>query len=120
MLLCAGKPPLMIHAHRQTRAKIRRERAYITAEYVSNKICDCAMKFFTASQDETAPKINSLAPDNKFAGFSLLLTYEYFWPALPDGALRNFICFLFPGEKNIHSLGSIKDLTFCIAHKTAV
>lgn len=71
------------------------------------------MKCFTASQDETAPKINSLRPDKKlpvfynssfnFAGFSLLLTYGYFWPMLPDAALHIFICSSFSGEKNISS-----------------
>lgn len=71
------------------------------------------MKCFKASQDETPPKINSLAPDKKllvfynssfnFAGFSLLLAYEYLWPMLPDAALHIFICSSFSGEKNISS-----------------
>lgn len=89
--------------------KIWYKQAYITTVYVCNKIPHCAMKCLTASQDETATKINSLAPDKKllvfynssfnFAAFSLLLAYEYFWPMLPDAALHIFICSSFSGEK---------------------
>lgn len=117
------------HAGAQTHMKFKYKQAYITV-YVCNTIPHCGLKCFKASQNEIAPKINSLAPDKKlpvfynmsfnFAGFSLLLAYECFWPILPGAALYIFICSSFSGEKNISSWCSIKALTSHIVHKTRV
>lgn len=51
-----------------------------------------------ASQDETAPKVNRLALDKKFAGFWLLLTY--FFLRLPDGFIFHTFLFVHFHTKN--------------------
>lgn len=47
------------------------------------------------SQDETAPKVNRLVLDKKFAGFSMLFTYEGFSHSSLMGFLQIFICSFF-------------------------
>lgn len=81
----------------------------------------CAIKCFMASQDETAPKVNRLALDIKFSGFSMLFTYECFSHRSLMGFLHMFICsFLFPAEKSAESFAFIKYLTSLIVHKILI
>lgn len=75
-----------------------------------------------ASQDETTPKVNRLALDEKFACFSLLLTYDCFKPDLPDGFIFHTFLFAlyFCKKRSIHSFAFIKYLSSCFVHKTLI
>lgn len=86
--------------------------------YACNKIAHSAVKSPTTSQDEIAPMINSLAPDQrkKFPGLALCFTCKYCWAVHPVDPYT----FLFVFDFQENSFGSIKDLTPHIVHKTAM
>lgn len=90
--------------HTHTDPKSTEIQACAATVCICNKISHCAKKCFMAFQDETAPKVNRLALDKKFAGSSLLLTYDFFFH---DSLMALFFTFLFVHfhtQNNMHKL----------------
>lgn len=76
------------------------------AVYACHKIAHSAVKSPTTSQDEIAPMINSLAPDQrkKFPGLALCFTCKYCWAVHPDDPYTFLFVFDFQEKRTFTPL----------------